>query len=84
MTIFLIFFGYSLRSLYHHVFRESIYDSTIADIKLSDKIELDETMFGGHRKGKRGWEPKVGHYSLEYTRETNMSNPSQNPTIHQK
>ena len=49
--------GVNLSTVQHafRVFRESIYDSSIADIRLSGKIELDEAMFGGHRKGKRGW-----------------------------
>ncbi len=35
------------------VFREAIYDHGIGELKkLSGKLELDEAMFGGHRKGK--------------------------------
>jgi len=55
------------------VFRESIYDSSIADIRLSGKIELDEAMFGGHRKEKRGWEAEGKMLVFGNTRETDMS-----------
>ena len=27
----------------------------MTNLRLSGKLELDEVMFGGHRKGKRGW-----------------------------
>ncbi len=27
----------------------------MTNLRLSGKLELDEAMFGGHRKGKRGW-----------------------------
>jgi len=37
------------------IFREAIYDSSVPDMIFSGKIELDEVMFGGHHKGKRGW-----------------------------
>jgi len=38
------------------MFRESIYRDVIKDLKpLSGQIEMDETMFGGRRAGKRGW-----------------------------
>ena len=38
------------------MFRETIYLDTIKDLKpLSGGIEMDETMFGGRRAGKRGW-----------------------------
>ena len=38
------------------ILREVIYDNQIqAFTELSGKIEMDETMFGGHRPGKRGW-----------------------------
>ena len=38
------------------MFRESIYQDVIKDLKpLSGEIEMDETMFGGKRAGKRGW-----------------------------
>ena len=49
--------GLSLSTVQHafRVFRETIYDSGFADQRLSGRIELDEAMFGGHRKGKRGW-----------------------------
>jgi len=36
--------------------REVIYYDCIKDLKpLSGEIEMDETMFGGRRPGKRGW-----------------------------
>src|SRR6056297_499884 len=36
--------------------REVIYDDWIKDLNpLSGEIEMDETMFGGRRPGKRGW-----------------------------
>ena len=36
--------------------REVIYQDSIKDLKpLSGEIEMDETMFGGRRAGKRGW-----------------------------
>ena len=36
--------------------RETIYQNTIQELKpLSGEIEMDETMFGGKRPGKRGW-----------------------------
>ena len=38
------------------MFREAIYQDTIKDLEpLSGEIEMDETMFGGRRPGKRGW-----------------------------
>ena len=37
------------------IIREAIYDSSVPDMIFSGKLELDEVMFGGHRKGKRGW-----------------------------
>ena len=38
------------------IFRESIYWNVIKDLQpLSGEIEMDETMFGGRRAGKRGW-----------------------------
>ena len=37
------------------VFREAIHGSILDDIRLSGKLELDEAMFGGGRKGKHGW-----------------------------
>ncbi len=38
------------------MFRETIYQNVINDLKpLSGEIEMDETMFGGRRPGKRGW-----------------------------
>ncbi len=49
--------GVNLSTVQHafRVVRESIYDSLIADLRLSGKLEIDEALFGGHRKGKRGW-----------------------------
>ena len=36
--------------------RETIYQNTIQELKsLSGEIEMNETMFGGKRPGKRGW-----------------------------
>ena len=36
--------------------REVIYQDSIQNLKLlSGEIEMDETMFGGRRAGKRGW-----------------------------
>ena len=36
--------------------REAIYLNTIKELDpLSGEIEMDETMFGGRRPGKRGW-----------------------------
>ena len=38
------------------LFREVIYDQQITELSmLSGEIEMDETMFGGKRPGKRGW-----------------------------
>ena len=38
------------------IFRESIYRNVVKDLQpLSGEIEMDETMFGGRRPGKRGW-----------------------------
>jgi len=41
------------------IFRQAIYDSLlhkIRNLKLSGKIEIDEALFGGHKRGgKRGW-----------------------------
>jgi hypothetical protein len=40
------------------LFREAIYDFSLEDLKelrkLSGRLEMDEALFGGHRKGKRG------------------------------
>ena len=36
--------------------RETIYLNSIKALKpISGEIEMDETMFGGRRAGKRGW-----------------------------
>ena len=44
------------------VFRQSIYNQSLLKLKelkkLSGELEIDEALFGGHRKGKRGWEYK--------------------------
>ncbi len=47
----------SLKTIEHafRVFREAIYDSSMANPRLSGRLEPDEAMFGGHRKGRRGW-----------------------------
>jgi len=38
------------------MFREIIYHDNIKDLEpLSGEIEMDKTMFGGKRPGKRGW-----------------------------
>lgn len=40
------------------IFRQTIYDHSMRQLEeliLSGEIEMDETMYGGHRKGKRGW-----------------------------
>jgi transposase len=38
------------------IFREVIYENQIRIFtELSGEIEMDESMFGGHRPGKRGW-----------------------------
>jgi transposase len=40
------------------VFRLAIYNASLQELKelkLSGNIEMDEVLFGGHRKGKRGW-----------------------------
>ncbi len=36
------------------LFRQAIYD-TSPKLIFDGEVELDEAMFGGHRKGKRGW-----------------------------
>ncbi len=39
-------------------FRQAIYGAAMEELnvlRLSGELELDEAMFGGHRKGKRGW-----------------------------
>jgi len=40
------------------LFRKALYDHTMKELeemRLAGEIEMDETMYGGHRKGKRGW-----------------------------
>ncbi|MEM3119182.1 MAG: IS1595 family transposase [Nitrososphaerales archaeon] len=56
----------SLATIEHayRVFREAIYDSSLdelKELKLSGKLEMDEALFGGHRKGKRGWGAEGKH-----------------------
>ena len=54
------------------LFRQIIYESSIKEmVRLSGQLELDETMFGGKKSGKRGWgaEGKMivfGIYKREY------------------
>jgi len=54
------YIGVSLKTI-HKIFtiiRQSIYDQAVAELKeanISGEVELDETMFGGKRAGKRGW-----------------------------
>ncbi len=38
-------------------FRQAIYDLPLDELreKLSGRLEFDEALFGGHRRGKRGW-----------------------------
>lgn len=46
---------------YYRLFRQAIYDHCmkfLAQTKLSGRIEMDETMFGGKKEGKRGWGAK--------------------------
>ena len=48
-------------------FRQAIYDRTMAqvhDMMLAGEIEMDESMYGGHRKGKRGWGATGKHIVL--------------------
>lgn len=41
---------------WYRILRETIYFKTMLELKpFSGKIEMDETMFGGRRSGKRGW-----------------------------
>ena len=46
----------NLRTIEHTfmLFRQAIYD-TSPKLVFDGEVELDEAMFGGHRKGKRGW-----------------------------
>ena len=40
------------------LFRKAMYDSAMEELQkmiLAGEVEMDETMYGGHRKGKRGW-----------------------------
>jgi transposase len=44
------------------MFREIIYYDNMKDLKpFSGEIEMDETMFGGKRPGKRGWSASGKH-----------------------
>ncbi|HEY6588207.1 MAG TPA: IS1595 family transposase [Nitrososphaeraceae archaeon] len=51
------------------IFRQAIYDSLLDEImnlKLSGKIEIDEALFGGRRRGgKRGW-GSIEHKNLVF------------------
>jgi len=41
---------------WYHLLRQTIYRESVNEFnKLSGKLEMDETMFGGKRPGKRGW-----------------------------
>jgi hypothetical protein len=56
------------------IFGQSIYNDSLQKLKelkkLSRGIEIDEALFGGHRKGsKRGGMLKVTALCLEYIRE---------------
>ena len=49
---------YSLRTIerWFHILREAIYVNQLKELTvLTGQIEMDETMFGGYRPGKRGW-----------------------------
>ena len=51
------------------VFRQSIYNESLQKLKseeVSGEIEIDEALFGGHRKGKRDGVQKVKAWYLEY------------------
>lgn len=40
------------------LFRQAIYDDCMQQLKqivMDGEIEMDESMYGGHHKGKRGW-----------------------------
>jgi len=48
----------SIKSIQHlfKTIREAIYQESLRELSpLSGKLEMDETMFGGRRPGKRGW-----------------------------
>ena len=54
------YLGVSLKTAQrlYTLFRQSIYDSCMLQLKqvvLAGEIEMDESMYGGHHKGKRGW-----------------------------
>lgn len=41
---------------WYHLLRHAIYQESVNEFnKLSGKLEMDETMFGGKHSGKRGW-----------------------------
>jgi len=44
------------------LFKRVIYDNSLEELQqLSGELEMDETLFGGHRKGKRGWGAEGKH-----------------------
>jgi len=48
----------SIKSIQHlfKIIREAIYQESLQELShLSGKLEMDATMFGGKRPGKRGW-----------------------------
>jgi transposase len=54
------YFSVSLKTAQkvYTLFRQAIYDHSLKQLEeliLAGEIEMDETMYGGHRKGKRGW-----------------------------
>jgi len=50
--------------------RKVLYNQSLIELHhLSGELELDETMFGGKRAGKRGWELKENTLSLVFIRE---------------
>ncbi|MDI6591685.1 MAG: transposase [Patescibacteria group bacterium] len=47
---------------FFRLIREVIYNYSLIELeKLSGELELDETMFGGKRTGKRGWGAEGKH-----------------------
>ena len=46
--------NFKTAAYYYHRLREIIYQATEAEAPFSGEIEVDESYFGGHRKGKRG------------------------------
>lgn len=54
----------SLKTIHkaYTIFREAIYDQSLKEVEaFSGTIEMDEAMFGGKRKGKRGWGARGKH-----------------------